>query len=267
MKGLREPKKKKKADDLVSTMSLEGSDAYNESVQTNNSNVIDDISMTSFVDNGETGYQSNATQLNSFEHQKINENGDRPSNSISQGVEPQPSTSYFMPDERPTPQQEQQPIRQEKTFQLVQKTNGEHILIDERGMIQPPELYNLIKQPDGSLQVIIHQIVEEVAAEPPFKAPRQPTPQSAPPMIQNGFKQPELPQREPYHTSSVDGTPKKMYDHPPFPPPPPQTNSAGPSTSTGDVTRTHPQLAARLGQPLIPSRNMVRVICFFFLHK
>jgi len=232
MNGMREPKKKKKPDDVASNVSIDGSDVF-EAGMTNNSNPVEEFSMNSYAESNENGYGNNS------QSQEFNGPGnwERPQQSFSaQGFETPASTSFFVSEDSiPVPER---PEVQERTFQLIQKPNGEHVLLDDCGNVQPPESYSLLRQPDGSIQAAFHQppVRQEPIAEPP---------QSAPPTFQNGIRRPEQIQ-ENYHSVSLDGTPQRMFDTPPFPPPVSNGNSRPESS---DVTRQHPQLVARLLQP------------------
>uniref|UniRef100_A0AC34FTR7 Potential DNA-binding domain-containing protein n=1 Tax=Panagrolaimus sp. ES5 TaxID=591445 RepID=A0AC34FTR7_9BILA len=107
MKGLREPKKKKKAinnDDASTTISIDGSESLTEPSVANQSQLIEEISMHSFNDeqNNSPFEQQSSFSNNGYEHSQEqwssqpSQNGNEFS---QQSFEHQnPSTSYFTPD-------------------------------------------------------------------------------------------------------------------------------------------------------------------------
>uniref|UniRef100_A0AC35G1S2 Potential DNA-binding domain-containing protein n=1 Tax=Panagrolaimus sp. PS1159 TaxID=55785 RepID=A0AC35G1S2_9BILA len=261
MKGLREPKKKKKAlnNDDASTISIDGSESVTEASVANQSQLIEEISMHSFNDEqnnspfeqtsfSNNGYENSQEQWSSQPSQNGNEFS-------QQSFEHQnPSTSYFTPDSQHppsyTPNSEMsQSIPQSHTYQLIQKQNGEQILVDEYGTPQPPGSYNLIQGPNGTLQATFIQNGGVDTPQTPLSNqgfPAQTPPSSAPPTFGDGheFRRPSMPsQSQRFH--SMDSTPQKTFEHSPFPPPP---GSAGPmpQQQPTQLAKQHPQLSARL---------------------
>uniref|UniRef100_A0AC34FR34 Potential DNA-binding domain-containing protein n=1 Tax=Panagrolaimus sp. ES5 TaxID=591445 RepID=A0AC34FR34_9BILA len=218
MKGLREPKKKKKAinnDDASTTISIDGSESLTEPSVANQSQLIEEISMHSFNDeqNNSPFEQQSSFSNNGYEHSQEqwssqpSQNGNEFS---QQSFEHQnPSTSYFTPDSQQplsyTPNSEMsQSIPQSHTYRLIQKQNAQ--------------------TPPGS-------------APPTFND-------------QNGheFRRPSIPlQSQRFH--SMDSTPQKTFEHPSFPPTP---SSVGPvlpqqhQLQQNQIAKQHPQLSARL---------------------
>uniref|UniRef100_A0A914Z1N5 KAT8 regulatory NSL complex subunit 2 n=1 Tax=Panagrolaimus superbus TaxID=310955 RepID=A0A914Z1N5_9BILA len=265
MKGLREPKKKKKAlnNDDASTISIDGSESLTEPSVANQSQLIEEISMHSFNDeqnnspfeqqstfSNNTGYEHSQEQWSSQPSQNGNEFS-------QQSFEHQnPTTSYFTPDSQQpmsyTPNSEMsQSIPQSHTYQLIQKQNGEQILVDEFGTAQAPGSYNLIQGPNGTLQAtFIQNGGVDTPQTPSSGFPAQTPPGSAPPTFndQNGheFRRPSIPsQSQRFH--SMDSTPQKTFEHPPFPPTPSSVGSVLPHQhQQNQLAKQHPQLSARL---------------------
>jgi hypothetical protein len=248
MKGLKEPKKKKKAgatatttaaniNDDASTISIDGSESFNEPSVANQSQYIEEASMHSINDEQNSQFEPSFNSNNGFEQhsqdhrlqqqwssQQSQPQNDEFSQPSFEQQHQHPSTSYFTPDTTQnhsmsyTPNSEisSQPIPQSHTYQLVHKPNGEQILIDEFGNPQPPGSYNLVQGPNGTLQATFIQNGGVETPQTPCSSvgfPAQTPPSSAPPTFgdHNGheFRRPSIPLQQ-QRFQSVDSTPQKV---------------------------------------------------------
>ena len=219
MKGLREPKKKKKtAGDDASTVSVDGSESFDPNATNHSSNFVDEISMNSFNEDQDSSFETQS--FNGYEHSQEQWPNQQSQNGAEySSLEPQhPSTSYFTPSSQQVPftpngEAAQPPSH---TYQLIQKPNGEQVLVDEYGTAQPPGSYSLVQGPNGSLQATFIQNGGPQTPQTPCSSigfPSQTPPGSAPPTFgdhsNHEFRRPSVPM-PPQRFQSVDGTPLKV---------------------------------------------------------